>query len=50
MAGQNVLLIVSDEHSREVLGCYGVDYMYTLNIDCLAASLLVEYVSTDMLP
>ena len=37
MTGQNVLLIVSDEHSREALGCYGADYMHTPNIDRLAA-------------
>ena len=37
MTGQNVLLIVSDEHSRDALGCYGVDCMHTPNIDHLAA-------------
>ncbi len=33
MTGQNVLLIVSDEHAREALGCYGADHVHTPNID-----------------
>ena len=33
MTGQNVLLIVSDEHAREALGCYGADHVHTRNID-----------------
>ncbi|HIO17040.1 MAG TPA: hypothetical protein EYN24_08015 [Gammaproteobacteria bacterium] len=36
MTGQNVLVIVSDEHTREALGCYGADHMHTPNIDGLA--------------
>ena len=36
MTGQNVLLIVSDEHAREALGCYGADHVHTPNIDGLA--------------
>ena len=36
MTGQNVLLIVSDEHAREALGCYGADHVHTPNIDSLA--------------
>ncbi|HIC25329.1 MAG TPA: hypothetical protein EYO82_05385, partial [Gammaproteobacteria bacterium] len=36
MTGQNILLIVSDEHAREALGCYGADHVHTPNIDGLA--------------
>ena len=33
----NVLLILSDEHSREVAGCYGNSLVKTPNLDALAA-------------
>jgi len=33
----NVLLIISDEHSREVAGCYGNPVVRTPNLDALAA-------------
>lgn len=33
----NVLLIMSDEHSREVAGCYGNPFVRTPNLDALAA-------------
>jgi choline-sulfatase len=34
----NVLLLISDEHTREVLGCYGNRNVQTPNLDRLAAS------------
>ena len=37
MAGQNVLFIMSDEHSRHVLGAYGNRIVKTPNLDRLAA-------------
>jgi choline-sulfatase len=37
MAGQNVLFIMSDEHSRHVLGAYGNTVVKTPNLDRLAA-------------
>ena len=37
MAGQNVLFIMSDEHSRQVLGAYGNTVIQTPNLDRLAA-------------
>jgi choline-sulfatase len=37
MAGQNVLFIMSDEHSRRVLGCYGNEVVRTPHLDRLAA-------------
>jgi choline-sulfatase len=36
MAGQNVLFIMSDEHSRQVLGAYGNPVVKTPNLDRLA--------------
>ncbi len=33
----NVLLILSDEHNREVAGCYGNPVVQTPNLDALAA-------------
>lgn len=33
----NVLLIVSDEHNREIAGCYGNPFVRTPNLDALAA-------------
>ena len=33
----NVLFIMSDEHSREIAGCYGNRIVRTPNIDALAA-------------
>jgi len=33
----NLLIIMSDEHSRKVLGCYGNDLVKTPNLDKLAA-------------
>ena len=36
MSGKNVLFIMSDEHSRRVVGCYGNDTVRTPNIDRLA--------------
>lgn len=36
MAGQNVLFIMSDEHSRRVAGCYGNPLIRTPHIDQLA--------------
>ena len=33
----NVLLILSDEHSREITGCYGNAFVRTPNLDALAA-------------
>ena len=38
MAGQNVLFIMSDEHSRHVLGAYGNRIVKTPNLDRLAAA------------
>ena len=37
MKPTNVLLILSDEHSRRVLGCYGHKMIETPNLDALAA-------------
>lgn len=36
MKPQNLLIIMSDEHSRKVLGCYGNDIVKTPNLDALA--------------
>lgn len=36
MKPQNLLVIMSDEHSRKVLGCYGNTVVATPNIDALA--------------
>lgn len=36
MNPQNLLVIMSDEHSRKVLGCYGNDVVHTPNLDALA--------------
>ena len=33
----NVLFIMSDEHSREIAGCYGNPFVGTPNLDALAA-------------
>ena len=33
----NVLLILSDEHNREIAGCYGNPFVMTPNLDALAA-------------
>ena len=38
MKPQNTLFIFSDEHTREITGCYGNDIIQTPNIDALAAS------------
>ena len=37
MPGMNVLFIMSDEHNREIAGCYGNSIVKTPNIDTLAA-------------
>jgi choline-sulfatase len=37
MQGSNVLVIMSDQHSRRILGCYGNDVVQTPNLDRLAA-------------
>lgn len=37
MTGKNLLFIMSDEHSRRVLGCYGNDVIQTPTLDRLAA-------------
>lgn len=37
MKPQNLLVIMSDEHSRKVLGCYGNPIVQTPNLDALAA-------------
>ncbi|MGA8402071.1 MAG: sulfatase-like hydrolase/transferase, partial [Stellaceae bacterium] len=38
MTPSNVLFILSDEHSRRVLGCYGHQMIRTPNLDRLAAN------------
>ncbi len=38
MEPSNVLFLMSDEHTREVLGCYGNQKVQTPNMDLLAAS------------
>jgi choline-sulfatase len=38
MQPANLLFILSDEHSRRVLGCYGHGMIRTPNLDRLAAS------------
>ena len=35
--GRNLLFILSDEHNRDVLGCYGHPFVQTPNLDALAA-------------
>ena len=37
MAGQNVLIVMSDEHTRSVMGAYGNSIVQTPNLDRLAA-------------
>ena len=37
MDGCNVLVIVSDEHARDMAGCYGSPVARTPNLDVLAA-------------
>lgn len=37
MDGQNLLFIFSDEHTRDITGCYGNDLVKTPNLDRLAA-------------
>ena len=37
MSGRNILFIMSDEHSRRVLGAYGNNYVQTPNMDRMAA-------------
>ena len=34
---KNLLFILSDEHTREITGCYGNDFIHTPNLDGLAA-------------
>lgn len=38
MKPANLLLILSDEHSRRLLGCYGHPLIRTPNLDRLASS------------
>jgi choline-sulfatase len=38
MAGHNVVFIMSDEHSRRVLGAYGNKVVHSPNLDALAAA------------
>ena len=38
MTGKNLLFIMSDEHSRRILGCYGNDVIYTPTLDRMAAN------------
>lgn len=38
MMGKNLLCIMSDEHSRRILGCYGNEVVQTPNLDRLAAT------------
>ena len=37
MEPKNLLFILSDEHTREVTGCYGNEFIRTPNLDALAA-------------
>ena len=37
MKPANLLIIMSDEHTRSVTGCYGHDIVKTPNLDKLAA-------------
>ncbi len=37
MEPRNLLLIMSDQHNRNMSGCYGDDIVRTPNIDALAA-------------
>lgn len=37
MDGKNLILFMSDEHTRNALGCYGSDIVQTPNLDKLAA-------------
>lgn len=38
MKPANMLIIMSDEHTRDITGCYGDPIVKTPNIDALAAS------------
>jgi choline-sulfatase len=38
MEPKNLLFIMSDEHTRKALGCYGSEIVQTPNLDCLAAT------------
>ena len=38
MSGNNVIVLMSDEHTRSVMGAYGNDLVYTPTLDKLAAS------------
>jgi choline-sulfatase len=37
MKGENLLFILSDEHNRDITGCYGNDFVKTPHMDALAA-------------
>ncbi|MEM9913147.1 MAG: sulfatase-like hydrolase/transferase [Pseudomonadota bacterium] len=37
MKPKNLLIVLSDEHNRDVLGCYGDDLVRTPNIDAIAS-------------
>ena len=37
MRAKNLLIIMSDQHSRSLLGCYGHPVVHTPNLDRLAA-------------
>ncbi|MDA0304675.1 MAG: sulfatase-like hydrolase/transferase [Proteobacteria bacterium] len=37
MDPKNLIIFMSDEHTRSVTGCYGHDFIHTPNIDALAA-------------
>jgi choline-sulfatase len=37
MRAQNLLIIMSDQHSRDMMGCYGHSLVHTPNLDRLAA-------------
>ena len=37
MDPKNLVFILSDEHTREITGCYGNDFIHTPNLDALAA-------------
>ena len=38
MTAKNLLIVMSDEHRRDVMGCIGLRIIQTLNLDSLARS------------
>ena len=50
MQPTNLLYILSDQHNRDVLGCYGHPLVQTPHLDRLAAGGLVSRMPTPPVP